>query len=76
MVHIERAWLFAAARIHLHEPFSLPHFDALCATLKHVHPTGPTLPSNPDDGGGAGGDGPRPYAALCDWLLEVVPPAL
>ena len=67
MVHIERAWLFAAARIHLHEPFSLQHFDALCATLKHVHPT-PALSSH---AGGGGDDGATAYEALCEWLLEV-----
>ena len=67
MVHIERTWLFAAARIHLHEPFSLPHFDALCATLKHVHPT-PALSSH---AAGGGDDGATVYEALCEWLLEV-----
>ena len=74
IVFIDTAWLYAAARLSLREPFSIPHFDALCVTLRGARLSDskdPPLAGGSDSaGGGSAGDSAPPYDALCSWLLE------
>ena len=75
IIIIDSAWLFAAARMSLSEPFSLPHFDALCLTLRGalLSDSPGTLGNSGDNGGGGCGKETvgEQYEALCGWLLEV-----